>query len=91
MEVPVGRAQHGAMKPNIVGRNASMILGLILATAPGLSKTPVTGVRVAVRVFDYGSLPAGARSEVASAATRSPLRFRRRAILYLTHVNVGWP
>jgi hypothetical protein len=58
------------MKPNLVGRNASVILGLILAAVPGFSKTPVSGVRVTVRVFDYVSLPAGARSEVAATATR---------------------
>ena len=70
MEVPVGPAQHWAMKPNLVGRNASMILGLMLATVPGFSKTPVSDVRLTVRLLDYVNLPAGARREVASTATR---------------------
>src|ERR1017187_4467891 len=70
MEVPVGPAQHWAMKPNLLGRNASMILGLMLATVPGFSKTPVSDVRVMVRVFDYVNLPGGRRTEVAATAAR---------------------
>jgi hypothetical protein len=58
------------MKPNLVGRYASMILGLLLAAVPGSSKTPVSDVRLTVRLLDYVNLPAGARRKVASTATR---------------------
>lgn len=58
------------MKPNLVGRNASMILGLMLATVSGFSKTPVSDVGVTVRLLDYVNLPAGERSEVAATAKR---------------------
>lgn len=70
MEVPVGQAQYRAVKPNLVGRNASMMLGLMLATVPGFSKTPVSDVHVTVRLLDYVNLPAGERSEIAATATR---------------------
>ena len=70
MEVPVGQAQHRAMKPNLVGPNASLILGLMLATVPGFSKTPVSDVHVTVRLLDYVNLPAAARTEVTATAAR---------------------
>lgn len=47
-----------------------MILGLMLATVSGFSKTPVSDVGVTVRLLDYVNLPAGERSEVAATAKR---------------------
>jgi hypothetical protein len=70
MEVPVGRAQHRAMKRNLIGCTASTVLGLMLATAPAFSKSPVSDARLTVRLLDYVNLPAGTRSEVAASAKR---------------------
>jgi hypothetical protein len=59
MEVPVGRAQHWAMKRNLLARNALItILGLIAVIGGrGFSQTPVNEVGITVRVVDYVNLP----------------------------------
>jgi hypothetical protein len=58
------------MTLNLAQRNASMMLGLMLATAPGFSKTPVSDVHVTIRLLDYVNLSASARSEVVATAKR---------------------
>ncbi len=58
------------MTLNLAGCNGSMIVGLMLAAVPGFSKTPVSDVRVTVRVLDYVDLPASERREVAATAKR---------------------
>ena len=70
MEVPVGRAQHRAMKRNLIGCTAWTVLGLMLATAHASSKTPVSDVRLTVRMMDYAGLTSRARNEVADNAKR---------------------
>jgi hypothetical protein len=47
-----------------------MIVGLMLATATAFSETPVSDVRLTVRLIDYVSLPADTRSEIAVTAKR---------------------
>ncbi|HEY3440468.1 MAG TPA: hypothetical protein VGK29_06945 [Paludibaculum sp.] len=58
------------MKTNLPARTASMILGLLLATGLGFSKTPANDVRVTVRLYSYVNLPADAPSEMAATAKR---------------------
>ena len=57
------------MTPNLVRRH-SMILGLMLATVPGSSKTPVGDVRLTVRLYDYVNLPTSERSELKANTKR---------------------
>ena len=47
-----------------------MILGLVLATVPGFSKTPLSDVRITVLLYDYVNLPADARVEATANAKR---------------------
>ena len=47
-----------------------MILGLMLATVPGFPKTPVSDVRLSIRLYDYVNLPANERSELTANAKR---------------------
>jgi hypothetical protein len=70
MEVSAGQAQYRAMKTSLVGRPASMILGLVLVTVPGLSGTHAGDVRITIRVMDFVNLPGDVRSEVAANAKR---------------------
>jgi hypothetical protein len=56
------------MTPNLLARNASVILGLF-AAVPGFSKTP-GAPHIRVRVFDYVNLPSGAHAELQANAKR---------------------
>jgi hypothetical protein len=47
-----------------------MAVGLILATTPAFSETPICDVRLTVRLLEYVNLPAGTRSEIVVTARR---------------------
>ena len=70
MEVLVAQAQYRAMKPNRIGRNALMILGLVATSNPTFSRTAVTDLHLAVRLYDYVNLPGDEWSELAANAAR---------------------
>jgi hypothetical protein len=70
MEVPAGQAQYRAMKHNLLVRNASLALGFTIVSLAAFAKTPVSEVRLTVRVYDYVNLPAGARDEIMANAKR---------------------
>src|SRR6478736_7547191 len=70
MEVPAGQAQHRAMTPNLLFRNALMVLGLMIATPLVVAKAHGGGLRLTVRVFDYVNVPAEAISEIETSAKR---------------------
>jgi hypothetical protein len=58
------------MTPNLFRRYATMILGVTLATVPGFSKTPISDVRLTIRLYDYVNLPADERRELTANANR---------------------
>jgi hypothetical protein len=58
------------MAPNLLFRNASMILAIMAATPLVLAKTHAGEVRITVRVHDYVKLPAEALSEIEANAKR---------------------
>jgi hypothetical protein len=70
MEVSACQPQYRAMKTSLVGRHASMILGLMLAAVPGLSRISVSDGRITVLLMDYVNLPDDVRSEVTINAKR---------------------
>jgi hypothetical protein len=58
------------MKQNLLVRSASLALGFFISTFAASAKTPVSEVRLTVRVYDYVHLPAGARDEATASAKR---------------------
>ena len=58
------------MKHDLLVRNAYTMLGLLAITASGFPKTPLSPVRITVRVMDYINLPDGDREELERTAHR---------------------
>src|SRR5450432_2407804 len=58
------------MRSNLLDRRISLILGLLVAVGSASAKTPVSYVRITVRIYDYVNLSANAHGEVAENAKR---------------------
>jgi hypothetical protein len=58
------------MKPNLVGRVASVILGLMAASLTSPAKVPASAIHLTVRLYDYVNLPPNVRSELTANAVR---------------------
>jgi hypothetical protein len=58
------------MEPNLLTRNAPIVLALMLASTPGFPKTAANDLRATVLLYDYVNLPADARAEAKQNASR---------------------
>ena len=58
------------MKPNLVGRVASVILGLMAASLTSLAQVPASDNHLTVLLYDYVNLPPSVRSELTADTVR---------------------
>jgi hypothetical protein len=58
------------MKPNLVGRVASVILGLMAAALTSLAQVPESDIHLTVLLYDYVNLPPSVRSELTADTVR---------------------